>query len=346
MELDFAHVVLNENLWHENGSSLYVIPKIILTLTKENNMKKRFHKLATHTALVLISSLAFSFPADVLADAEKKPSTSVLSSDDKSTLAAKRKILAEKNQLVINEARDSVLGTQKALIALEKNNTKEALSILQDVSKKLDTVLAKNPDLALVPADIEADVIDFEGDAATIKKELKQADDLLDGGKPQGARQILAKLASEMRITTFNVPLGTFPSAIKNAIALIDAGKTNEAALALDEVLNTLVEVTEIIPLPILRAEALLTEASVLEHKEDMSKEKSRAEVLKYADAAKEKLKIGELLGYGGKDDYQLLYTAIDEIKDSMHSEKSSATWEKIKNTLSVLKNKVMHSKN
>lgn len=308
-------------------------------------MKKHFHKIATYTALVLISALSVTFPADVLADAENKQSTSKLSIDNKTALATKRKILAEKNQQVITEARDSVLGTQQALMDLEKADTKAALSLLQDISKKLAIILAKNPGLALVPADIEADIFDFEGDANAIKKELKQADDFLDSGKPQGARQILAGLASEMRITTISIPLGSYPIAIKNAIALIDAGKTNEAELALDEVLNTLVEVTEIIPLPILRAEALLTEASVLEHKEDMSKEKSRAEVLKLADAAKEKLKIAELLGYGGKDDYRLLYKAIDELKDTMHSEKSPDTWEKIKSKISELKNKLVHSK-
>jgi hypothetical protein len=148
-----------------------------------------------------------------------------------------------------------------------------------------------------------------------------------------------------MRITTVSIPLGTFPVAIKNAVALIDAGKANEAALVLDEELNTLVERTEIIPLPLLRAEALLTVASELEHKEDLSKEKSRAEVLKFADAAKEKLKLAELLGYGGKDDYQLLYTAIDEIKETIHSEKSAATWSKIKQTLVDLKNKIIQPK-
>jgi len=212
---------------------------------------------------------------------------------------------------------------------------------LQDVSKKLAVILAKSPDLALVTADIDIDIFDFEGDAKTLKKELKQADDLLDSGKLQDARQILAELASEMRITTINIPLGTFPSAIKNAETLIDAEKTNEAKQALSDVLNTLVEVTEIIPLPILRAEALLTEASELEHKEDMSKEKSRAEVLKFTDVAKEKLKIAELLGYGGKDDYQVLYTAIDDIKDTMHSEKSAAAWANIKQKLTDLKIKL-----
>ena len=303
-------------------------------------MKKEIHKMATYTALILVSALPFS--VDVLADTEKKQSSlTPLSITDKNSSAIKRKALAEKSQQVVNEARESISGTQQALIALEKNNTKAALAILQEISKKLAIILAKNPDLNLVAADVEADIFDFEGDANTVKKELKQADDLLSHGKLQSARQILDKLASEMRITTVSIPLGTYPLAIRNVVALIDAEKTNQAALVLDEVLNTLVEHTEIIPLPLLRAETLLTEASALEHKENLSKEKSSAEVLKFSDAAKEKLKLAELLGYGDKDDYQLLYTAIDEIKETLHSEKSASTWTKVKQTLTDVKNKV-----
>ena len=303
-------------------------------------MKKEIHKMATYTALILVSALPFS--VDVLADTEKKQSSlTPLSITDKNSSAIKRKALAEKSQQVVNEARESISGTQQALIALEKNNTKAALAILQEISKKLAIILAKNPDLNLVAADVEADIFDFEGDANTVKNELKQADDLLSHGKLQSARQILDKLASEMRITTVSIPLGTYPLAIRNVVALIDAEKTNQAALVLDDVLNTLVEHTEIIPLPLLRAETLLTEASALEHKENLSKEKSSAEVLKFSDAAKEKLKLAELLGYGDKDDYQLLYTAIDEIKETLHSEKSASTWTKVKQTLTDVKNKV-----
>ncbi|MDD5275640.1 MAG: YfdX family protein [Methylovulum sp.] len=311
-------------------------------------MKKHVHKLATHTALILISALSFSFPVDAFADAdaEKKPNTSLLSSKGRNISATKRRILADKSQQITDEARYAVSGTQQALLSLENNDTKTALTLLQDVSKKLAAMLAKNPGLALLPADIEADVFDFEGDADAIKKEIKQADDLLDGGNLQSARQIMAELASEMQITTISIPLGTFPAAIKNAETLIAAGKTNEAAQVLDEVLNTLVAVTEIIPLPLLRAEALLTEASVLEHNGDMSKEQSRADVLILADAAKEKLNIAQLLGYGGKEDYQLLYTAIDEIKETLHSEKSASTWTKIKQNLTDLKNKIIQPKN
>jgi hypothetical protein len=306
-------------------------------------MKKHFHKIATYTALILVSSLPFS--VDVFADTEKKNTSSILSSADKSTSITKRKILDEKEQQIVNEANDALLGTQQAVGALEKNDGKKAISILQTVSGKLDILLAKNPALALIPADIETDISDFQGDAKTIEKAIGEADNLLDGGKLQSARQILGELASEIRITTISIPLSSFPAAIKEAVALIDAGKTNEAANILNEILNMLIETTEIIPLPILRAEALLDEAFELEHKTDLSKEKSREDILKLTDAAKDKLKLGELLGYGDKDDYKILYTSIDEIKETLHSEKSADTWKEIKQKLSTLKNRLMHSK-
>lgn len=306
-------------------------------------MKKHFHKIATYTALVLISSL--SFPVNVLADAEKKQPLSLLSSVDKSTSTTKNKILAEKEQQIVNEANEAVLGTQQALEALEKNDTKKAFFILQTVAGKLDIILAKQPALALIPADVKVDVSDFQGDAKTVEEARDRADDFLEDGNLQGARQILAELASEIRVTIINMPLGSFPTAIKEAVALIDTGKTNEAASVLNRVLNMLVVSTEIIPLPILRAEALLDEAFELEQKKGQDKEKSSEEILKLTDAAKDKLKLAELLGYGNKDDYKTLYTEIDVIKETLHSKKSSATWEKIKQAISDLKNKVLRSK-
>jgi len=304
-------------------------------------MKKHIHKIATYTALILVSSLPLSI--DVLADDEKKQPSSILSSTDKNTALTQRKILAEKQQQVVDEAQEAISGTEQALNALEKKDSKNAVSILQTVSSKLDIVLAKSPALALVPANVETDILDFEGDAKSVSKAIDKADDLLDSGKIQSAREIMSGLASEIRITTINIPVGTFPVAIKEAIKLIDAGKIDEAANVLNNVLNTLVEVTEVIPLPLLRAEALLTEASELEHKTDLSKESSRAEVLKFADAAKDKLKLAILLGYGSKSDYKILFTAIDEIKETIHSEKSAATWNSIKQAFSKLKDKVLH---
>lgn len=306
-----------------------------------------FHKLATYSALVLVSSLPLSF--DVLADSEKKQtSASTIANKKADATTHKQKVLAEKNQAVAHEAKGAFSATQQALLALEKNDAKGAKVLLEDVLTKLDILLLEHPAMVLVPADVEVDVIDYGGDAKALEKTVKQADALLDSGKLQGARHILANLASELRVTTVSIPLGTYPSAIKAAIAQIDAEKYGDAKQSLEDVLNTLVEETEISPLPVLRAESLLTKASEVEHKQDMSKADSRAEVLKYTDAAKDELKIAELLGYGNKDDFSLLYTVIDDIKSEMHTEKSAAAWDRVKKKMAELKAKITqfgHSK-
>lgn len=172
---------------------------------------------------------------------------------------------------------------------------------------------------------------------------IDRAEDLLDDDRVQEARYVVADLVSEIRITTTAIPLATFPSAVKEAAALIDQGKTGEAENALYDVLNLLVDTTEIMPLPVLRAEALLTRASELEHKKDLAQETSRKEILDLTEAAREKLKLAETLGYGIKEDYKALYDAIDDIKDVIHTEKSAAIWARIKDSLSAVKNRIVH---
>lgn len=307
-------------------------------------MKKPFHTTAMYTALVLVASL--SLPMDIFADVEKQDSSmSSIPSADKSALATKRKIQTEKDQQIVKEAAEAVSSVHEALETLSRNDSKKAFFTLQTASEKLDALMAKQPALALVSADIEVDVSDFQGDAETVKKAISEADDLLENGKVQAARQILAELASEIRIATVSMPLSSFSTAIKNAIARVNNGETKEAASLLNEALNTLVETVEIIPLPFLRAEALLNEASDLEHKKDLSKEKSREEVLALTESAKDQLKFAELLGYGDKDDFKRLYVEIDDIKETLHSTRSAVTWKKIKQKLAELKDKVIHSK-
>ena len=196
---------------------------------------------------------------EVQAEAVKNPTpASSQSSAEKKPLDSKQKVVADKNQQVVSEARESVLGTQRALLALENKDSKTALSILQTVSKNLDGVLSKNPALSLLIADVDINVFDYKGDEKSLKDSVKQADDLLDSGKLQGARAILANLASEMRITTISIPLGT----IKKAIDQIGAGKPDLASQSLEVVLDSLVETSELLALPVLRAESLLTKAS------------------------------------------------------------------------------------
>lgn len=302
-------------------------------------MNSVLKKSSQYIALILLLCSPFSLPA--FADEPKAP---VAPGSAKQT-AINVKALAEQKQQIVKEAAESIADTQKALDAIEINNPKKALGILQEVLGKLDVILAKYPAMELVSADIDTNIIEFEGDANAAKKAIDAADDFLDDGKIQDARQILDELISEAWVTTTSIPLKSFPAAIKQAVAYLSNGKTNAAGNTLYEVLNTLDKTTEIIPLPVLHAEILLTEASEMEHKLDLSQERSRAEVLKLADAAKDQLKLAELLGYGSKNDYKLLYTAIDEIDEAIFSKKSSAMWSTIKQHLATLKNKLTHLK-
>jgi ribosomal protein S7 len=304
---------------------------------KKQKLKKS--AIAATIALAVSMGAAMSVSAETAATLPGSPATP----ESKESLETKRNQLAERQQKAPIEALEAIAGTQNALIALQNNDTGKAMAVLQDVSGKLDVLLAKYPGLTLIPANIEADVDDFDGDPKEVDKIVDEAARLLKDHKVQDARSILSDLVSEMRITTTSIPLGTFPAAIKDAVKLIDQGKKDEAEDALYDVLNLLVKTVEIIPLPVLKAEALVTAASELEHKSDLTQEASRSEILKLTDAAKEKLKLAEMLGYGDKADYKQLYEAIDGIKDVIHSEKSAAFWDKIKNSLSALKNKIMH---
>ncbi len=297
------------------------------------------------TALAVAIALTTTIGSAMSVAAANNTALSASSAKDlsKESLATQRKLLSERHQKVEHEALAAITGTQHALMALKKDDTKQAMALLQDVSGKLDILLTKYPGLNLIPANIEANVYDFDNDAKQVEKIVDAADDLLGDHRVQDARKILNQLVSEIRITTINIPLGTYPQVIKDAVKLIDQGKTKEAEEALYDVLNLLVETTEIMPLPVLRAETLLTAASEYEHKSDLTKEASRTEILILTDAAKDKLKLAEILGYGNKDDYKVLYDSIDELKDVIHSEKSAATWDKIKNAFAAFKDKITH---
>lgn len=120
--------------------------------------------MAKYTALILVSSLPLS--VEVIADAEKKQNAvNSLSMAEKKSSTIKRKGLAQNNRKIIDETRGFVSGTQQALTALEKNDSKAAFAILQDISEKLAVILDEKPALASVTAEMEAEVLYFKGDA-------------------------------------------------------------------------------------------------------------------------------------------------------------------------------------
>jgi len=239
---------------------------------------------------------------------------------------------AEKRRKIIAEATAAVDKTKAALKALEDNNTDEALKSLEVATGKLELILARDPELALAPVDVDEVTYDLWASLDTIKAVIKKAEDYLEDGEIQMARPLVANLASEVVIQTTSIPLGTYPAAIKAITPLIDEGRIDEAKTGLQAALNTLVVTEDIIPLPMLRAEQLLKNAEALTENEErtIKDNETLADLLKDARA---QLKMAELLGYGDKKSFKPMYEQLDQIESKTSGGKGGKGWfDKIKN--------------
>ena len=220
---------------------------------------------------------------------------------------------------------------------LDEKKADEALAALERVTGKLELILARDPKLALAPVDVEVITFDLIAKLDTIKAVIKEAKDYLEDGEVQKARPLVANLASEIQIRTTSIPLATYPGAIKAVAPLIDAGKVDEANVALQAALNTLVVTTDVIPLPVLRAETLLRNAEALAENKERTDKDNKTLANQLAEA-RNQLKMAELLGYGNKKAFKPMYEQIDQIEEKTADGKSGKGWfDKIKQQLSDL---------
>ncbi len=249
--------------------------------------------------------------------AAKQQETKALQAAKKEARAKAREkgqqqVQAEREK-VFAEAVAALAATRDAIVALDKKDKKAALAALEKVIGKLEIILARDPKLALAPVDVMTYMLDVHADVASVKKAIAQSIDLLKKGRVQDARAIVSGLASEIVIEVANIPLATYPDAIKATVPLVEAGKFDEAKQALIAALNTLVITRHIVPLPVVRAEHLLALAEKLAEKKDRGKEEQK-QLDDLLQAARQELQFAEVLGYGKAEDFKPLYAEIDKI--------------------------------
>jgi hypothetical protein len=244
--------------------------------------------------------------------------------------------VAEQRERILAEAAAAVAESRKALKALDENKPEDALKALELATGKLALIVARDPGLALAPVNVRVNSYDVYADLETIEEAIKQAEDYLEDGEVQKARPLVASLASEIVIETVNIPLATYPDAIKDVVQLIDQGKIDEAKRDLQLALNTLVVVPEkVIPLPMVRAEALLKSSEELAEKQDRSDDENK-QLSAHLDEAQNQLKIAKLLGYGDKKAFKPMYEQLDEIRKKTKDGKSGeGFFDKIKKQIS-----------
>jgi hypothetical protein len=243
----------------------------------------------------------------------------------------------QKRKQIVSEAVSAITETGNALKALDEGKTKDALSALERATGKLELILARDPKLVLAPTSVSAVTYDVYGSADAVKKAGQEAEGFLEEGEVQEARHILKGLASETVISTANIPLATYPAAIKEAVRLIDQDKMQEAKVVLQTALNTLVITDAIIPLPVVRARELLKEAETLSEKPDRTAEDSQR-LTTLLNASRSEIEMAQALGYGTKKDFDTFYKELALIEDKTSSGKSgSGFFESIKNSMTAM---------
>lgn len=234
--------------------------------------------------------------------------------------------VSEQRKKITQEAVSAVTETKEALHALEKKKPKEALANLERASGKLNIVLARDPELSLVPVDVGVKVYDVDTGPEAIENAKTVAKEFLDEGEVQKARLLLRNLASEIVISVVSLPLKTYPGALSAAAPMIDQGRFDEAKAALQSALNTLVVTDHVIALPLARTEEKLTKAEQLSEKEGRSEEDNKT-LQQLLNEAREQLKLAEALGYGSKKEYKEFHAEIDDIERRTKGGKAGKGW-------------------
>ena len=290
-------------------------------------MSMQWGLIAVALILGLLPSLAIGNPRK---DATEKSSTKKIEQNTQDQTEEKRK-------KIMQEASSAISETHIALTALDDGKKADALAALERATGKLEIILAREPKLALAPMGVSAATYDVLADTNAVKSLRGNVENLINEGRLQEARHIIRNLASETVISVTNIPLATYPLAIKEAVRLIDENKESDAKLVLQTALNTLVVTDTVVPLPVVAAQEMLKEAEKLaENKERKDDESKRlTEVLK---EARTQLEFAQVLGYGTKGDFKDLYEQLTEIEQKTESGKSGVGFfEKIKASIAQL---------
>jgi ribonuclease HII len=189
----------------------------------------------------------------------------------------------------------------------------------------------------LLPIDASITAVEYVGDAKEIKKNLDLVESLLDDGKVQEARKLLNTMQSEIDIISVNLPVSSYPDALKLAAKYLHDNKIEQAKAILVTALNTMVEDIVVVPIPVLKADALIVAASKIA-KED------KEQALKHLAQAQVELEKAKLLGYTSKSDvtYKALKKAIEKTeKEVKGKNKAEKLFEELINKIKSFKEKM-----
>lgn len=274
------------------------------------------------SGLGLLAATLFAF-APTVAYTETPTADSAQETSEAGVHEELDKRFAERRSQLLEEAHAALDETAAALQALDEGKSQEALDALARATGKLELLVAREPELSLAPVDVDFITYDLYATPDAVRVARDRAESLLDDGRVQEARALLSSLASEIVIRVTNLPLATYPDAIKAISPLIDAGKIEEAESALSIALNTLVVTNQVVSLPVLRAQAALDEAEARLAADELSEEDKKT-VDELTRAARVHLEMAELLGYGNEKEHEMFRDEIAELEGKVRDDEAT----------------------
>jgi cellobiose-specific phosphotransferase system component IIA len=217
------------------------------------------------------------------------------------------------------EVVDGLNYTAKALKAMKKGDTKVARMSLEAATKLFNIALTNNPALDMVPVADSVEINDLVITPAEVSAAIKDAETALKEHHTQKARMLLMPLHEQMSIETQLLPMALYPDATKLALSKLKQGDKAGAIAALHDGFEAMVTEEEVLPLPLLKAQAFADAASGLE--------KSRKkEALVLIAHAQDELENAVLLGYTAPDDvdYKMVKDQMAKVEKAVGVGKNS----------------------
>src|SRR6202030_2676562 len=167
------------------------------------------------------------------------------------------------------DAMAAISETQKAIDAIASDKSSQALEAIERATGKINVLLARNPATALIPVSVQVEIIDAAPhDVKAVKQLADQASAAVAIKDYPAARVVLYALTSEIHVRTYNLPLATYPDALKDAARLLDQKKNEDAGAVLLTALNTVLAVDRVTPLPLVLAREALNAAQAQSQKD------------------------------------------------------------------------------
>jgi len=288
---------------------------------------------------ILVSTLLSSLllTGSLVADTNTSLSSKELSK--KATQVETKKIKDNKVEL-IQEALSSLKLSVKALKNLEENKKEDAKKNLELALGKLEVILTSKDVPKILPIENRMLVKNFVGSSKDVERALSEVKTLLSKGKVQEAGELLITLQDEVEVKTVNLPLATYPDALKLVSKYILEDKIDEAKATLTLALNTFITEETIVPLSLVKTLELVSVAS---HEAKENKKLA----LTYLASAHDELNKAEKLGY--LSDSSTTYKELQELINGLEKEikganKAEKLFEEAIKTLKEFKSKILSS--